>query len=62
MELRLNDAQTELLRKRAKSLGIAPEELARAAVADLLSQQEQEFSSALDAVLEENAELYERLS
>ena len=62
MELELNKAQVELLRARAESLGVAPEELARAAVADLLAKQDHEFENALRHVLGENEELYRRLA
>lgn len=62
MQLELNEAQIELLQARAKSLGIAPEELARAAVTDLLSAQDDDFASAAAHVLSKNQELYERLA
>ena len=62
MELELNKAQVDLLRKRADSLGVAPEDLARAAIADLLAKQDGDFESALRHVLDENEELYRRLA
>jgi hypothetical protein len=62
LELELSEAQIELLRIRAKSLGIAPEDLARAAVVDLLAKQDDEFESALGDVLSTNRELYRRLA
>ncbi len=54
-------AQAERLHERAKSLGLQPEELARAAVADLLTTPDDEFRAAAEVVLQKNAELYRRL-
>jgi ubiquinone/menaquinone biosynthesis C-methylase UbiE len=58
----LNPGQLEQLRERAKRLGIQPEELARAAVSDLLNVPDAEFESAMEFVLTKNAELYRRLA
>lgn len=58
----LSTTQVEQLRERAKSLGIQPEELARAAVADLLTNPGEEFLAAAEAVLEKHHELYKRLA
>jgi hypothetical protein len=41
---------------------VAPEELARAAVADLLSAQREDFRTAANYVLRKNEELYRRLA
>ncbi len=60
--IELSEPQESQLRQRAKILGIAPEELARVAVADLLSQPDQDFAAAADRVLRKNAELYRRLA
>lgn len=62
--LTLDDELAARLRERAENLGIAPEDLARRAVENLLggSKSDPEFQSALAAVLEENAELYRRLA
>jgi hypothetical protein len=61
MELELSPSVLEQLAERAKSLGIRPEELARAAVADLVARPAEEFESAAEQVLKKNAELYRRL-
>ncbi len=61
MELELSESIIEQLTERAKSLGIRPEELARAAVADLVSRPTEEFEHAAEYVLKKNAELYRRL-
>ncbi|WP_437304482.1 DNA-binding protein [Sorangium sp. So ce388] len=58
----LSPAQADRLQERAKSLGLQPEELARAAVADLLTTPEDEFLAAAEVVLQKNAELYRRLA
>ncbi|WP_437906052.1 hypothetical protein WME95_48870 [Sorangium sp. So ce327] len=58
----LSPAQADRLQERAKSLGLQPEELARAAVADLLTTPDDEFRAAAEVVLVKNAELYRRLA
>lgn len=58
----LSPAQADRLQERAKNLGLQPEELARAAVADLLTTPDDEFRAAAEAVLQKNAELYRRLA
>ncbi len=62
VRLELSEALLEELSERAKHLGIAPEELARAAVADLVARPSQDFDAAAAAVLRKNAELYRRLA
>ncbi|MDX2054561.1 MAG: hypothetical protein SFV15_19325 [Polyangiaceae bacterium] len=58
----LNASEVEQLRERAKRLGVLPEDLARAAVSDLLNVPDAEFESAMEFVLNKNAELYRRLA
>ena len=60
--IEISDAQAETLRERAKRLGLQPEELARAAVADLLTSPDEGFEAAAAHVLKKNAALYDRLS
>jgi antitoxin FitA len=60
--IELTEAQADELRARAKRLGLAPEELASAAVAELLSEPEPDFEQAARNVLSKNAELYRRLA
>ncbi|HSO00100.1 MAG TPA: hypothetical protein VLS89_17525 [Candidatus Nanopelagicales bacterium] len=62
LAIELSPSQADHLRERAKSLGISPEELARAAVADLLTSPEEEFRDAAELVLQKNKELYRRLA
>ncbi len=60
--IELSQPQADRLREEAERLGVAPEDLARAAVADLLSGQREDFRSAADYVLRKNEELYRRLA
>lgn len=62
LPVELTDAQLESLRDRAKSLGISPEQLASAAVADLVERPADDFTRAASKVLGKNAELYRRLA
>jgi len=58
----LTELQADRLRDEAARLGVAPEELARAAVADLLTAQREDFREAAEHVLRKNEELYRRLA
>jgi len=62
LPVELTAAQLESLRDRAKSLGISPEQLASAAVADLVERPADDFTRAASKVLSKNAELYRRLA
>ena len=62
LDIDLTPAQADRLRQEAERLNIAPEELARAAVADLLSERDQDFKGAAERVLEKYSELYRRLA
>lgn len=58
----LSPAQAERLRQEAERLGLTPEDLARAAVADLLATRADDFEAAAKRVLQKNQELYRRLA
>lgn len=58
----LPQAQAEKLRDEAQRLGLAPEELARAALADLLGTPDAEFRDVANRILQKNQELYRRLA
>ncbi len=60
--IELTEPQADRLREEAAKLGVAPEELARAAVTDLLTGQGDDFRAAADYVLRKNEELYRRLA
>jgi hypothetical protein len=62
LSIDLNDVQIGLLRQAAARLGVPVEDLARAAVSDLLVGEDDEFAAAARRVLEKNKELYKRLS
>jgi len=62
LEIDLSPAQEERLRQEAERLNITPEELARAALSDLLSDRDQDFSIAAERVLQKYSELYRRLA
>jgi hypothetical protein len=55
-------AQAERLRQEAERLGVSPDDLARAAVADLLITRDEDFRVAAERVLRKNEELYRRLA
>jgi hypothetical protein len=55
-------AQAEKLRQEAERLGVSPDDLARAAVADLLSARDEDFRLAAERVLRKNEDLYRRLA
>lgn len=55
-------AEAEKLRQEAKRLGLSPEELARAVVADFLAARDEDFRAAAQRVLRKNEELYRRLA
>jgi hypothetical protein len=58
----LSAAQAERLRHEAERLGLAPEDLARAAIVDLLATPGEAFNTAAERVLRKNEELYRRLA
>jgi hypothetical protein len=62
LAIELPPAQAERLQQEAQRLGVAPDELAKAALADLLAASDDEFDTAARRVLERNRELYRRLA
>jgi hypothetical protein len=62
LPVELTESQLESLRQRAKALGISPEQLAAAAVADLVAKPAEDFERAAAHVLSKNSELYRRLA
>jgi hypothetical protein len=62
LSIDLSPAQADRLRLEAERLGLTPEDLARAAIADLLATTGEDFKAAADRVLKKNAELYRRLA
>ncbi len=60
--IELPPAQAAQLEAEAKRLGVPTEELARAAVSDLLAAPDATFQDAAARVLAKNHELYRRLA
>lgn len=62
LAIELPPAQADKLRAEAERLGLAPEELARAALSDLLSTPDAEFQNVARRVVTKNQDLYKRLA
>jgi hypothetical protein len=62
MAIELSETQLEKLRQEAGRLGVLPEQLAQAAVSDLLSMPGRDFQVIAEHILCKNEELYRRLS
>jgi hypothetical protein len=62
LSIELSAAQAERLRHEAERLGLSPEDLARAVVADVLAAPDEGFRTAAEQVIRRNQELYRRLA
>jgi hypothetical protein len=62
LSIELSAAQAERLRHEAERLGLSPEELARAVVADILATPDEDFRKAAADVVRKFEELYRRLA
>ena len=62
MNLRLSDAEAEALRRKAEQEGRSMQEVARAAIAEYVSDRPARLRAAIDRVRREDEELLERLS
>jgi hypothetical protein len=62
LAIKLPPAQADKLRAEAQRLGLSPEELARAALSDLLSTPDSEFQVVARRVISKNQDLYKRLA
>ena len=60
MNLRLTEAETDALRRKAEQEGRSMQEVARAAIAAYVSDRPQRLQAAIARVREEDAELIER--
>lgn len=60
--IELPEAAAAKLREEADRLGVGPEELAVAAVIDLLYREADDLHAAAGYVLQKNRELYQRLA
>ncbi len=62
MNLRLTEAETEALRRRAADEGRSMQEVARAAIAEYVSDRPGRLRAAVERVRTEDAELLDRLA
>ena len=62
LALDLPPAQAERLQAEADRLGLSPEDLARAVLADLLAAPDSDFERVVKRVISKNEELYKRLA
>jgi len=62
LTIALSEERLQKLEEIARRYQIAPEELVRVSIEELLSLPEQDFRRALDLVLSKNTELYQRLA
>ncbi len=62
LTIALSEERLHKLEEIARRFQIAPEDLVRVSIEELLSLPEQDFRRALDLVLSKNAELYQRLA
>lgn len=62
MTLRLDEQETEALRKRAEQEGRSMQEVARAAIREYTSDRKARLAAAVEKIRNEDAELLDRLS
>ena len=62
LNLELDELQVQRLQEAAKRLNVSVNDLAKAAIMDLLDKQESDFERAARRVLTKNEELYKRLA
>jgi antitoxin FitA len=62
LTITLDDERLAKLREIAARFNLAPEDLARVSVEELLTWPEESFRHAADHILRKNAELYRRLA
>jgi predicted transcriptional regulator len=62
LTIALSEERLQKLEEIARRFQIAPEELVRVSIEELLSLPEEDFRRAVDLVLNKNAELYRRLA
>jgi antitoxin FitA len=62
LSIELTDERMRELRAVAHRLGVAPENLVRVSIDDLLSRPDEEFMRVAAQLLEKNAQLYRRLA
>ncbi|MCK9376229.1 MAG: hypothetical protein M0P73_08770 [Syntrophobacterales bacterium] len=61
ISIELSQEQAEIFQNTAERLGLSPEELARAGLADMLGVFQDDFKKAAKYVVDKNQELYRQL-
>ena len=62
LNLQLDEQQAQRLQEVARRLNVSVNDLAKAAINDLLAKPDSDFECAATHVLKKNAELYKRLA
>ena len=62
ISIQLDEAQSNRLRDLARELKVDADDLAKAAINDLVSRPAKDFESAIQRVMAKNRELYRRLA
>jgi len=62
IRIELAEDQLEQLREVAKQFGLAPEEMARLGLVDLLEGSDESVKAQIEYVIQKNRELYQRLA
>ncbi len=62
LTISISDDLMRQLREKASHFQVAPEDLVRLGLEDLLTRPKEDFHRALEYVLKKNAELYQRLA
>ena len=62
IRIKLADEQYHQLRETAERFGLAPEEMARLGLEDLLGGSDESVKAQIEYVIEKNKELYQRLA
>ena len=62
LNLELDEQQAQQLQEAARRLNVSVNDLAKAAINDLLAKPDSDFERAATRVLKKNAELYKRLA
>lgn len=62
ISITLSDDRLHQLKEIAARFQVAPEELVRVGIEELLSRPDEAFQHVIDTVLKKNAELYRRLA
>jgi hypothetical protein len=62
ISVEITEAQRHQLEEASRQLGVPIEQLASAAIGDLLAHDQSDFDSVISRILEKNRELYRRLA